>query len=75
MHDHDKAFGLTLIEYLMTGCPVRPLRVSPLFERTQELSPWLRDPPPTARRKQQHHNEQIHAVMKLFCVNYTKLNY
>ena len=38
----------------MTGCPVKPPRVSPLFERTQELSPWPRDPPPTATQKHQH---------------------
>ena len=36
----------------MTGCPVKPLRVSPLFERTHELSPWPRDPPPTSKQKE-----------------------
>lgn len=56
---YDVTFGLMLIEYLMTGCPARPLSVSPLFERTHELSPWLRVPPPTAKKRKQQHNEQL----------------
>jgi len=65
---YDVAFDLMLIEYLMTGCPVRPLSVSPLFERTHELSPWLRVPPPTARRKQQHNKRLPFTFLAYHCL-------
>ena len=45
-------FSIKMIrKYLMTGCPVNPLRVSPLLERTHEFSPWPLDPPPAYHKK------------------------